>query len=379
MMDFNWTEGAEMLDNEMKGTDMNNNIPVLIPHCPVILVLDTSHSMWNVLSDLKEALCSFYNVIRLTQFENAKIDLAVISMGEKFGMLEEFTAFEHSQLSNLSIRPKGDTPMGCALMLALDKLEEQKAAYCRNHQHYATPQLIMLSDGIASDDISEARTRIQSAIHSKDLIFRTIALGTAPDMGILNSFGGDVIFNSCKSGLNDSFHEAGKRVSQTYETEVSPEICNALFNDPEQDPAQKELYILDGSNIIHWNDIMSGVKLQYVLAIVDEIKVRNSDYIVFFDASARHQMLSGDAAKYEQLIKNDPSHFRQTPAKTQADDFILHLADITPRSTIISRDIYKQYKNKYPWLNGYTDRVVSGMVLGNEIFISKLSWSIPVK
>ena len=379
MMDFKRKEGTEVFNNKNDETNIQSGIPVSIPRCPVVLVLDTSHSMWPVLSDLKNALRSFYNTVQQTQFENAKIDLAVVSMGEKFGMLEDFTAFEYSQIANLPIRPKGDTPMGQALMLALDKLEEQKKYYCRIHQNFVTPQVILLSDGKTGDDVSEAAERINSAIRHGKLLFRTIALGASPNLGILNQFDGCVIKNINVSELHDSFKDAGIRVSKSYEAEVVYGVGDDLLYEYKQCPVEKKMYILDGSNIIHWNDMMNGVRLQNVLALINEIKARNMDYIVFFDASARHQMVPGDAAKYEHLLKNDPEHFRQVPAKNQADDFILHLADITPESTIISGDTYHQYENQYVWLKGHTKRVVSGMVFGNEIFIPKLSWSIPIK
>lgn len=59
----------------------------LLPHCPVILVLDTSHSMWGEgLRDLNDSIQMFYQTIRREQFPNSRIDIAAVSMGDPGGV-----------------------------------------------------------------------------------------------------------------------------------------------------------------------------------------------------------------------------------------------------------------------------------------------------
>lgn len=49
----------------------------VIPHCAVLLVLDTSHNMWGSgLRDVMRALENFCRTIRSEQFLNARIEVA---------------------------------------------------------------------------------------------------------------------------------------------------------------------------------------------------------------------------------------------------------------------------------------------------------------
>ena len=67
----------------------------VLPHCAVILVLDTSHSMWGAgLRDMMRSLDHFYKTIQAEQFLNARIDIAAVSMGDNLRMLEEFSTAE---------------------------------------------------------------------------------------------------------------------------------------------------------------------------------------------------------------------------------------------------------------------------------------------
>ena len=109
-------------DNVMEEKMMNENVNEMnigtfdlanaMPHCAVILVLDTSHSMWGQgFTDMMASLKAFYKTITDIQFLNAKVDIAAVSMGDNLCMLEEFTPFHSSDLPNRSIRPKGDTQL----------------------------------------------------------------------------------------------------------------------------------------------------------------------------------------------------------------------------------------------------------------------------
>lgn len=113
--------------------EMNNGMFDLtnaMPHCPVILVLDTSHSMWGQgLADMMSSLKAFYKTIADVQFLNAQVDIAAVSMGDNLCMLEEFTPLHSSDLPNRSIRPKGDTPIGAALALVQEALQAQIRRY----------------------------------------------------------------------------------------------------------------------------------------------------------------------------------------------------------------------------------------------------------
>ena len=85
----------KMMNENVNMNEMNSGVLDLanaMPHCPVILVLDTSHSMWGQgLTDMMVSLKAFYKTIADIQFLNAEVDIAAVSMGDNLCMLEDFT------------------------------------------------------------------------------------------------------------------------------------------------------------------------------------------------------------------------------------------------------------------------------------------------
>ena len=93
----------------------------IMPHCAVMLVLDTSHSMYKgtALADLHRSLGAFVGAIGANAFRGAAVDVAAVGMGDDLRVLDDFHPFASSRLGSMRIRPKGDSPLGGALRLAL--------------------------------------------------------------------------------------------------------------------------------------------------------------------------------------------------------------------------------------------------------------------
>ena len=341
-----------------------------IPHCAVMLVLDTSHSMWGAgLADMMSSLATFYDTLRSEQFANAQIDIAAVSLGDRLGMLEEFTPFEASVLPRMQIRPKGDTPIGATLTLALDKIDRQLQAYREIGVSHVTPQLIILSDGDSSDNFSTVAARIRQLSADGQLVCRVIATGDNPNLTALCSIAGENVSIARQSGMSATFVGVGKAVSQVYEEEAETIIDEAF---PTQTPVSSigddGTILIDGTNVMHWAKSRYGVTLKHLLAITryfDECGVR---WEVLFDASSRYLLSAKEQAVFENLLKTRPEEFQQVPAKTRADDFLLMLADADPAARIISNDMYRDYAAEYPWV-GERKRFIRGMVMRDEVFL----------
>lgn len=353
----------------------------LIPHCPLVLVLDTSHSMWGQgLIDLKAALRTFNRTIRDSAFQEAEIDMETIRMGENFGIMEAFTPMEASMLSSLEIRPKGDTPLGASLRLALDELENKLTAYRSEGVNFVTPQLIVLSDGKSSDDFTLAAQEIREKVEKGSLICRAIALGKDPDESALEKFAGKEIIFPRNGLLADSFREVGRVLSQEYEEKAADIILSeeeAVLSAPSGEEG-KSHYLIDGTNTLFWDEYRKGVTFAHILAITDFLEKENASFTVYFDATTPHILKRHspeEAVKYEEKLKADPEHFRQVPAGTRADDILLMEADNRPESIILSQDRFRDYEIQYPWISD-RQRVVPGMVLGDRIVFPKINLQI---
>lgn len=351
-----------------------------LPYCPVILVLDTSHSMWGggALADMKRSLIGFYQMLYAEGMEQSRIEIAAVSMGDNLCMLEEFTPFRNSRLPDVAIRPKGYTPIGGALRLALDRLRKKLNDYQEQHVNIATPQIIMLSDGKSSDDITEIADEIRQMAKSGSLIFRTIALGNDPDTVALESFGGMVLYPP-QDAMLEAFEETGHDVSQVYEAEVEI-VKQAKEQDKSAPVNDKKLYLIDGTNVIHWDSFHNGCTLKNLLIITEYFEHCGMEYQVYFDASTPHRLRktsAQEAARYDKLLKQHSHRFRQVPAGTQADAFLLALADHNPDAVILSNDLYRDYQDRYPWLKT-EKRVFSGMKLDEMVYFPGISLNIPV-
>ena len=350
-----------------------------MPHCPVILVLDTSHSMWGQgLADMMSSLKAFYKTIADVQFLNAQVDIAAVSMGDNLCMLEEFTPLHSSDLPNRSIRPKGDTPIGAALELAQEALQAQISRYQTAGIAFVTPNLILLSDGKSTDDFQRAAEHIRSSVESGKLICRAIALGKDANMEALASIAGrDRVIVPNFGGMRQTFAQIGQIVSQTYEEEA-PEVIIEQAAPVDQHGGTE--YLLDGSNILHWGASRTGISLKHLLVITDHLKKANQAFQVFFDATAPHVLKKNapqEADVYEKLLKDDPEHFCQVPAGTRADDFLLLQADANKDALILTQDLFRDHVDKYPWLKTER-RVIPGMVMNNLIFFPEISLQISI-
>ena len=365
-----YNHGENTMTNNYFSTN-NYAIANKIPHCPVILVLDTSHSMWGKgLTDLKHSLQAFFDKIGQENNFSEFIDIAAVSMGDNLGMIEEFTPFQLSTLPTLNIRPKGDTPLGAALELALQKLEAQLAHYQTGNIKSVTPQMIVLSDGKSSDDHSFAVNRLNAMVKSGRLLCRTIALGDSPDMRILNQIGATVIAND--NSMPEAFADAGEMVSQVYEEEI-PEV---IMGNPvaEQIPCGTE-YVIDGTNVLYC--CRKDPSLHRIIALTRVFMQKSIPFRVIFDATTPHCHLRCKWEKrfYEKLFRDYPENFYQAPAGCKADDFILQYTEAKPECVIITQDLYRQYRDSY---SEARTRVIRGMDINDILVFPGIHMNIKV-
>ena len=82
----------------------------------------------------------------------------------------------------------GYTPMGEAVCDTLDILEKRKQEYQTTGVDYYQPWLVLMTDGMPTDDINEAVNRVVSMVNEKKLTVFPIGIGDGADMGILGLF-----------------------------------------------------------------------------------------------------------------------------------------------------------------------------------------------
>ena len=127
-----------------------------------------------------------------------------------------------------------------------------------------------------------------------------------------------------------------------------------------------ETYVIDGSNVCWWyaqshpEEISSTPLLSVLIALLEH----GDDFYCVFDAPVTHEFekhgKKDEAALIEQLLTEHPKKFFRVTGSTRADGVILHYADHNNRH-IITNDIYRDYREKYDWLEDkYSPRLIQG-------------------
>lgn len=151
--------------------------------CPVILVLDTSGSMQGApIAALNEGIKAFkQDVLRDTQ-AMLSVEVSLITFGEGVQQVQDFVTIEHFDPPQL--KADGLTPMGEALSLALDVLEQRKLIYKNHGIPYYRPWVFLITDGAPTDSWHAAAQDLREAEVKNRLLFFSVAVQGA-DMNTL--------------------------------------------------------------------------------------------------------------------------------------------------------------------------------------------------
>ena len=362
------------------------NIPALpIPHGPVMLVLDTSHSMWGRgMQDQQDAVKAFYKALRSLEFTDSRIEIAAVGMGDDLRVLQPFKPLAESTIGTLPIRPKGGTPIGGALRLALDELRRWTETLRMRGEGVATPQLLILSDGKSSDDFTAEADEIRRKTAEGSLCCRAIATGDTPDLVALSRIAGTCVDRPDYGRLREMFAQIGEKVSQTYEdavpailmAEARPEPSGRCVEEPVRAGGNLtgRTILVDGTNVCFWGRNGSTASLAPVLALAQALDAAGADWQACFDASTRHHLAksgTGDEAEYEALLRSRPDRFVEAPGGTCADEFLLGAAAAEQTAVIISNDFYRDHEADYPFVKDKS-RFIRGGVFRDQLCVPHL-------
>jgi hypothetical protein len=131
--------------------------------------------------------------------------------------------------------------------------------------------------------------------------------------------------------------------------------------------------VIDGLNVIYGTPSSQKPALVNLLGLVRELKNRNLTFKCFFDASTPYKLGRPDEADaYRQLCHDFPDTFIEVPSRNQADSFLLHYSNHA-RSLIVTNDCFRDYYEKYPWLERNCNWRASFIVHSNTMQIPALN------
>lgn len=149
------------------------------PRCPCVLLLDTSGSMTGApIEELQRGLKALRDDLVQDPLACQRVEIAVVTFGGQPRVVQDFVtadAFDPPAFS-----ADGYTPMGAAILQALDMLETRKALYRRTGCAYSRPWLFLITDGRPEGEhhqlIEQAAGRILAEESAKRLCFFAVGV-----------------------------------------------------------------------------------------------------------------------------------------------------------------------------------------------------------
>jgi len=162
-----------------------NNYTVSEPKSiPVILLLDTSTSMMGEKIDsLNKAVKIMINEFKKAETKETFIKVAIITFGEG-GVKLHTPLTEASKVQFRPLSTGGSTPMGEALKMAKDMIEDKSIISSRDYR----PAVVLVSDGEPNDEWEEPMERFIKEGRSQKCDRMAMAIGDDANQDILNRF-----------------------------------------------------------------------------------------------------------------------------------------------------------------------------------------------
>lgn len=145
---------------------------------PVCICVDASLSMMDEcrMAQANEGIRGFIESIKEDYAAVDSVEMCVISFGGDCAKIEVPFSVTHGIVFQ-DIRAHGQTPMGHAVMYAIDQIRERQALYSDYGITTYKPWLILISDGEATDDITAASSELLRMQEEGKLKVLCIGLG----------------------------------------------------------------------------------------------------------------------------------------------------------------------------------------------------------
>lgn len=148
------------------------------PRCPCVLLLDTSGSMQGQpIKELNSGLIAFRDELMADEMAKKRVEVATISFGP-VNVVQDFTSAD--SYTPTPLVASGDTPMGEAILTALDLLRARKDKYRSNGIAFYRPWIFLITDGAPTDDTTCAAEAVLKGEVEKSFALFAVAVQGAP-------------------------------------------------------------------------------------------------------------------------------------------------------------------------------------------------------
>ena len=144
------------------------------PRCPCVLLLDVSVSMnGQPISELNSGLTTFKDELAADALAMKRVEVAIVT----FGPTKVETPFTTASVFYPpTLSTQGDTPMGSAILQALDLVRDRKNEYRANGISFYRPWVFLITDGGPTDAWQAAAAAVREGEASKAFAFFAIGV-----------------------------------------------------------------------------------------------------------------------------------------------------------------------------------------------------------
>jgi uncharacterized protein YegL len=154
---------------------------------PCVLLLDVSGSMAGPrIAELNAGLQAYKDSLVADQLAAKRVEVAIIAFGGQVQTLCDFTTVEGFHPPALTA--SGDTPMGGAIIQAIELLKHRKELYKANGIPYTRPWVFLITDGAPTDNWQAAAAHVRQGEQQRAFTFYSVGVEGA-DFDVLRQLG----------------------------------------------------------------------------------------------------------------------------------------------------------------------------------------------
>ena len=145
------------------------------PRCPCVLLLDVSGSMQGKpIAELNAGLRLYKDELAADSLAGKRVEVSVVTFGGEVQTVCDFATADGFQPPTLNA--SGETPMGQAIIRAIDMLRARKDQYRANGIMFYRPWIFLLTDGGPTDDWRGAAEQVMRGEKSKAFAFFSVGI-----------------------------------------------------------------------------------------------------------------------------------------------------------------------------------------------------------
>lgn len=145
------------------------------PRVPCVFILDISTSMQGArIDELNAGLQVYRDELLADALAAKRVEVAIVTFGGRVTRLVDFVTADNFNPPKLQVI--GGTPMGEAIKVALDMIEERKNSYREHGIAYYRPWAFMITDGEPQDHYKPIIQRVHNGEKQKSFSFFAVGV-----------------------------------------------------------------------------------------------------------------------------------------------------------------------------------------------------------